>query len=56
MCSMARSRLSRFSELAVGKKKRVAAGKEHVADFGVLFEVIDGAVEIEFAVPVRPRR
>jgi hypothetical protein len=34
-------------EARIGKQERVAAGKEDVADFGVLLQVVDGAVEIE---------
>ena len=47
MCSMARRRLSRFLSLRIGKQQRVAAGEQDVAHFGVLLQVLDGAVEIE---------
>ena len=45
---MARRRPRRFLSRRIGKQQRVAAGEKHVADFGMLLQVIDGAVEIEF--------
>ena len=46
MCGIARKRLSNFSSLLVAKKERVAARKEHVADFGMLFQIAKGFFEI----------
>ena len=43
-------------QLLVGKQQGVPAGKQDVTNLGVLLQVIDGAVEIEFQLLFTPRR
>jgi len=46
MCGIARSRLSIFFQFIVTENQGIAAAQQHVAHFGVRFEVAKGFLEI----------